>query len=176
MAGDTLQFTKLFGQYPISDGWSLSYAIAGANVLKWQSSYVTNDGTTFTVTVPNTITADLKPGAYEVTAILTGTAATVSAGQRVTIPVPKLIVAADPAKVADGERVSHAARSLPIIEAQIEGRLSADMQRYVIHGREVGKIPILELRRFRRIYRIALWKENHPDRTAPARKMSFNVV
>jgi len=154
----------------------LSYAVAGPSVLKWQTTYVTNDGTTFTVTVPNTITADLKPGSYELTAILTGTAATVSAGQRITLPITKLLVLVDPAKVADGERVSHAARTLPIIEAALEGRLTADMQRYVIHGREVQKIPIEQLRRFRRMYRVALWKENHPDRTAPARKVQFNVV
>ena len=110
-AGDTWQWQRAFDDYPIGDGWLLSYGLNGLDVLTWNPSWATNDGATWTITIPKASTG-LKAGSYEVTAILTGSAGGtgLSNGQRVTFPRPPLVVLPDPAGQAAGARVSHAAR------------------------------------------------------------------
>jgi hypothetical protein len=172
-AGDTWQWQRSFDDFLISDGWALSYGINGPKHVVWNPAWVTNDGSIFTVTIPPATTTALTLGTYELIAILTGSGS--YAGQRVSIKLPPIIVLPDPALAVDGSRVSHAATVLPIIEAALSGRLSADMQRYMIAGREVTKIPIAELRQLRAQYRRELWRENHPTRSAPMRKVIFRV-
>lgn len=178
IAGDTWQWQKSLADYPISDGWVLSYGINGPKAVGWTPGWATNDGTTWTVVIPKASTSPLTPGSYEVTAILTGSVAGTGAsnGMRESFRLPQLVVLPDPAAQADGTRVSHAAKVLPLIEAAIEGRVPADMQHYMIHGREITKIPILDLRRLRRVYRAELWRENNPTKTAPTRKVRFAPV
>lgn len=174
-AGDTWQWTKDPGDYLIADGWVLSYRINGPKALAWDATWATNNGSRWTIAIPKATTAGLTAGSYELTAVYTGSAAGTGAsnGLRRVFPLRPLVVLPDPAAQTDGSRVSHAATLLPLIEAAIAGRVPADMQAYTLGGRQITKIPIRELRKLRRQYRAELWRENHPERSAPARKVRF---
>ena len=63
-AGDTAQWQRTFAGYLISDGWVLSYAINGPKALAWNGAWVTNDGNSWTVTIPPASTALMDSGNF----------------------------------------------------------------------------------------------------------------
>lgn len=58
---------------------------------------------------------------------------------------------------------SHAQIVLENIEAALENRSSVDVQQYQIAGREIVKIPILELMEIRKQYNAELAQEKAAD-------------
>lgn len=143
-AGDTWQWTASSPDFPVSEGWTLSYVIAGVSVLTWDASWVTDDGTEYTVEVPSTATAVLSPGRYEVTRVWTGTST--YAGQRFTETEAPLTVLADPGAVAPGDRVAFAETNLAAVQAAITARLAGDQpEEYTIGNRSVKRMSLAEL-------------------------------
>jgi len=55
--------------------------------------------------------------------------------------------------------MSHAKTMLDAIEAVLEGRIDSDVEQYQIAGRQITKIPILELKKLRDDYRAEYKKE-----------------
>lgn len=147
-AGSTATWTVSSATYPVAEGWALSYAFNGASTLSWSSGYVSNDGSTHTVTLPPAATLPLSPGRYEVTRIWTGSGS--YAGQRFDEALPPLTIVADPATQRPGSRLAFAEKNLAAVEAAITARLCGDQpEEYEIGGRSVTKIPIAELRKIR---------------------------
>lgn len=58
-----------------------------------------------------------------------------------------------------GFLMSHAKTMLDAIEAVLEGRIDSDVEQYQIAGRQITKIPILELKKLRDDYRAEYKKE-----------------
>lgn len=171
-AGDTWAWTASFADFPVSDDWVLSYALVSTSnatqaPLTWDPSYVTDDGTRYTVTIPATITAALVAGGYRLTAFLT------LSSQRFTVYTGALLVEADAATLAVGEGRTHSEKVLSYIEAVIEGRATADVESYQINGRALNRTPIEQLLKLRARYRTAVWKERNPGRTMPGYQVSF---
>lgn len=64
-------------------------------------------------------------------------------------------------------------RTLAVVEAAIQGRLTADIQAYQIAGRSVSKIPIAELRTIRGELKAAIWRQNNPGQLGVPHKVAF---
>lgn len=173
-AGDTWTWLKSFRDYVPTEGagtWTLSYAIVGVDKLVWSASWLTTGTGDWTVTIPAASTTGLGAGTYRWTAILTGGGTL--AGQRVTPETGVLTVLANPATLKAGDTLSSAAKNLAIVEAKLEGRLTADLESYSIGGRSVSSIPIGELYALRARFREELWRERHPDKAGPVRLVAF---
>lgn len=153
--------------FPAADSWVLSYAIRGPDAPAWDASWLTTSGAEHTITIPAATTALLTAGRYELTRVWT------LSGVIHHQPVPPLTVQANPVTAAAGERVSHAERTLAVIEAALEGRLSDDIQFYMIAGRQVQKIPIDELRKLRAAYRLEVYRARNPGRAYPSVAVRF---
>jgi hypothetical protein len=160
-AGSTWLWTASSSDYPVSEGWALSYAILGSSKLTWVAGYVTNDGVTHTVTIPATVTTLFAAGRYEVTRIWTGSGT--YAGKVYSESCPPLTVAADPSIASPGDRVAFAEANLWAVESAITARLAGDQpEEYAIGGRSVTKIPLTELFALRGQLSSELWKLRNP--------------
>lgn len=163
-AGATWTWTLQDPNYPISEGWALSYAINGAGTLTWSGSWVTDDGATFTVAVPAASTAGLPAGRYEVTRIWAGSGT--YSGRVDLVGLPSLVVEANPTTAQPGDRIAFAESNLEAVECAIAARLKGDQpEEYSIGGRSVVKMKLIDLYRVRRSLQDELWKLRHPGQT-----------
>lgn len=144
IAGDTWAWTDTSTIYPASEGWVLSYVLAGPNVLEWDPAWATVSGGTTTIDIPGTATRALAAGTYRLTAIYT------LGATRYSVRCGAVTVAADPASLAAGDTVSWAERTLAVIEAFLGGHLEGGVQYYMIGTRQVGAIPLEDLWKIRR--------------------------
>lgn len=156
-AGTTWTWTRQFSDYPIADGWALSYAIRGASVLTWSPTWVTDDGSTWTVLIPAASTAALAAGAYDWAAYVTSGANKYVAASGVLRVLPDLETA------SAGDRQAHAEKMVALIEAELERRLTGvasggtgGIESYSIGGRAVTRMSAAELRQLLGQYRAEL--------------------
>ena len=63
-AGNTLQFSRNFADYPASDGWSLSYVLRGNLDLTQANFAAVANGKAFSIHLLPAITSDGTPGTY----------------------------------------------------------------------------------------------------------------
>ena len=135
------------GDYPTSEGWTLKLIVFGAdpvsNPLSLTATVVVN---AFQFAATATQTAQLPIG--QATAVITASLN----GSTYEVLRKPLTLLFDPASVAPGGTRSHAAKMLSVIEAALEGRLTADIETYSIAGRSVSKIPVRELMALRKRY------------------------
>lgn len=166
-AGETVQWTKTVADYLSTDGWSLIYSIRGATVFPDVTATPVSDGS-YSITIPTTSTTGLKPGRY-----VWASHAYKAGTPPLRYPIDRGVIIVTADLGAAETVVSHAAEALPIVEAAIKGRLTGDMQQYMIAGRSITKIPIMELYALRAFYRAELAKERGPKRTNPRRLVTF---
>lgn len=155
-AGDTWLWKRTIPDYPNSEGWTPKYAIRGTDALVWDAGWAVAAGEEWTFTIPAASTA-LTPGTYEWALIVTGSGA--YAGRVATVESGVFEVLPNLDTAGPGDRRSHAVKTLEIIEAAIEGRLTSDMEEYVIMGRQVKRIPARDLVRLRGVYRAKVYRE-----------------
>lgn len=172
VAGTTVKWHRSFEDFPASQGWSyVFYANGAAN--KFQIAATTNpDGNSFDIVIPASLTASIAAGRYQCAEVLTST----DDPPQVVHPqkdMMELLVEANVATASAGAFVSHIERALPIIEAAIEGRLTADIENYQIQGRSISKIPIVELIRYRGMYKSKLYQLQNPGRLGPSVEIAF---
>lgn len=144
-AGTTVKYTRNYSDFPASDGWALTLAIRGAAVRDYTAAVV-NGSHVFTLPATGgTGTDGLTPGDYvwEERASKAG-----------EVYVPKgargdVRILANTATAIAGELQSKAEKDLAVVDAKINGRLTADLEQYQIAGRAVTKIPIKELYQIR---------------------------
>lgn len=124
-AGDTWTWDIFPGDFPSSEGWTISYAFAGNGVLTWSSSYVAANGAGYRITIPTSATGltpgnfkwacfatlsgaryDVNSGVIEVLrdlATATGTQAQTHDEQMVALLEAALILRASPTSTTGGE-------------------------------------------------------------------------
>lgn len=164
IAGDSWQWDIAYGDYPASDGWALAYAFRGPTDLDTGSGDVTVDADGWQVRIPATVT-NLTAGPYRLIGYVTkGT-------ERFTVYDAALLVLPNPVTAVNAQ--SHAERTLAVIDAAIEGRLTADIESYQIHGRSVSKIPMSELVKLRAIYASAVERERNPGQFGRSVEVHF---
>jgi hypothetical protein len=139
----------------------LSYAIAGKSALVWNSGWVTNDGSTFTVIVPFATTGALEAGRYEVTRIWTGSGT--YSGVKYFERLDPLTIMPDASTAMPGDRTTFAEINLAYVEAAISARLSGDEpEEYTIGGRSVRKMTLADLKAMRATLQNELFRLRHP--------------
>ena len=160
-AGSTWTWTASSTEYPVSEGWVLSYSVAGVDVPTWSTGWISNDGSIHTVTIPYGTTATLRPGRYELSRIWTGASA--YSGVRYVEALPPLTVTANPSTVAPGDRVAFAEANLAAVEAALTARYAGDQpEEYSIGGRSVKKMSVADLEKSRGRLQAELWRLRHP--------------
>jgi hypothetical protein len=165
-AGTTLKLRRSFGDYPASDGWSMSLLLRGAGTLDVAA---TADGTDFLVILSATATAGLAAGTYRWTERVS------KAGEVYTAASGTVDVTLDMGAAGAGEGQTHAERTLALIEAAIEGRIPQGMESYTVGGRQVQKIPLVELSKLRGIYAARVWRQKNPGQLTPGLKVVFRA-
>jgi hypothetical protein len=165
VAGDTWTWTHQSATYLVSEGWALSYSIRGVSSLAWDTTYVTNDGTLWTVTIPATVTAALAQGSYVVERHYT------LAGARYTDPLPSLEVKPDAATASVGALQSFNEKMLAALKSLLypaSGAVS-DVDSYTIHSRQITKMSRLDLQKWYDIYLARVTREKNGGRNASIR-------
>lgn len=175
IAGDTLLFSVSYGDFPVSEGWTLSMTLAGVGTLQTESGEITeDDGTTWTVTIPASRTRTLaaKPGVYRWFHYMTGSGS--YSGRRYTVAEGRIEVLLNPADAADGDFQFQEEKDLAVVEARLAGRLTDDMQAYTIRGRQVVLIPYQELVAERARLKRAVWKLRNPGLAMPVLRRVYH--
>lgn len=153
-AGTTFKLDRQFRDYPAAD-WTYTLYLAGYSVLN-QAATADADGITQHIVIAASATAALLPGSYRYIGRLSATD-----GEVFDIEEGQIVVQADIATQVAGDAVTHAEKTLAVIEAAIGGRLTKDIEHYSIAGRSVSKIPISELVKLRGTYAALVWKQNN---------------
>jgi hypothetical protein len=125
--------------FPPADGWALSYALRGPGSLDVAA---TADGDGYAVAVAAAETAALPAGFYRWAAYVTS-----GAGERYEVETGALQVAPNFAASSDGR--TRAERELAAVEDVLAGRISADVEHFMINGRQVARMPMAELTKMR---------------------------
>lgn len=154
VAGDTVEFTDSYEDYPASDGWTLTYVLRGASSL---NATGTADGDEWTVTFSANQTALLQPGRYEYAAFVS------LDGERYTVANGRVDVRPNLITAMAGDKVSRLEKLVAVLDEAILGRYTDDMQSFSISGRNLTLIPISELRMHRGEYARELWRLKNPQ-------------
>lgn len=162
-AGTTVKLSITLSSYPADDGWALTLYLAGAKLASWTGAPI---GKSFAFTLDAATTGTLTPGVYR-WELRPSKAGEVYAPEFGSIEVLRNIASA-----LAGDFQSHDERTLAVIEAALEGRLTADLESYQIHGRSVVKIPVLELAKLRAEY-AARVELKRGGKLGPTVRMSF---
>lgn len=173
VAGDSWLWTARYGDYPSSEGWTLSYAFRGAGLLNTTSGECTVASDTWTVNVPASRTEDLPAGAYRWAAYMTGSGS--YAGRRHQVATGVLTVLPNAAIATEGQLQTSNERTLEALRCVIEGRVTDDVQMTQINGRLITNIPILEVQRLIGVYERRVWKERNPGKM-PVTRVVFRGV
>lgn len=156
-AGDTWLWKETFPEYPSSEGWTPQYLIRGAGRLEWSAAFAVASGEEWTITIPAATTADLPAGRYEWSILMVGSGA--YAGRSHTLASGILIVLPNLATAVAGARQTYSERTLEVIRAKLEGRVTEDIQTYMIGARQVGKLDIRELMRLEAVFAARVKRE-----------------
>lgn len=147
-AGDSWEFDIAdHSDYPIADGWTLTYSLrrvsgspdaTGSLTFDITSSHVTQDGTTNEVRVPATDTARLRSGVWEWYAHYT------LSPDRFTVRSGRFEVLADMATLEATESSDEV--ELRLVRTAIQDLLTAGVSSYQLNGRAVNKLDLPALR------------------------------
>ena len=172
VAGDTWTWTHQAADFPISEGWALSYSIRGASALTWSASWVTDDGALWTVAIPAASTASITAGAYVFERHYTGSGT--YAGQRFTVELDRLDVDADAATAAAGTLQSLNEKMLAALASLLypSSGVVSDVDSYQIHGRAITKMSRLDLQKWYDIYAARVKREQSGGRN-PSIRIAF---
>lgn len=163
-AGETVKFRRSFADFPASEGWSYSFHMNGATATLHRDGIA--NGQAFTVTI-NPSDA-LPEGAYRYIERIA------KDGEVHTVGSGVVEVELDLATAPAGATLTHAERTLQVIEKVIEGRLPVDLQQYTIAGRVVTKIPIEQLLRMRGTYKAIVWRQHNPGKLGEVAEVTFS--
>lgn len=174
-AGDTVKWSKSFGDYSAADGWVLTYEFRSSSVRKTIvcTTYETTD---FLATISATVSATFPAGEYYVFA-----RAELS-GEKYTVWEGRITVKPNPAADSSGQdRRSHAKKMLDAIEAMMEGNASRDEQSYEISApgmttRRLQLCPKAELIQFYSYYKQLYQQELNAERIAQGKPSRNRIL
>jgi len=177
-AGTTVKFHRSFGDFSASDGWTYKFHANGPTTRLDVPATINADGQSFDVVIPANVSAlttpsvaSLPAGRYQCAERLTNTNTNEVVDPN--LDSLQLNVEADVSTAPAGAFISHIERTLAIIEAAIEGRLTADMETYTVGGRAISMIKAKELLWFRGHYRSKLFQLKNPGRLGAPVEVAF---
>lgn len=134
-AGDSVAITLTLADYPASDGWSVSWALAGPSVLTVTST-ADDDDHLLDATIAQT--SALTAGLYEWTL-----RATLSTYSRV-FSTGRITIDPDLASAGDGDFTSWEETTIVVLRAAIAGTIEGGMKMHMINGRQVMELSLEE--------------------------------
>jgi hypothetical protein len=180
--GESVAWTRLFPNYPSSDGWSIVYNIRGPVALDITCVPDLVDGTAYTATVTPATSETLTAGSYwwQVFALQIEDipdpeedGPTELVVERELLESGMLTVTPSLAKVSgtyDGR--SYARTVLDAIESVIQGKASQDQLNVTIGPTTVGRLTPDQIEKWRAIYRQEVNAEEVADRIARGEDVS----
>lgn len=153
-AGTTLKVHRAFPDYPASGGWAYKVWFNGLDTFSAVGVAAADDG--FDIAIAPTDTATKRASDYSFVERLTNA----GTGEVYDVGEGMIRLSLNIAIAAAGATMTHEARTLAVIEAALEGRLSSDTQSYQIAGRAVVKIPITQLRKLYGEYKLAVARQS----------------
>jgi hypothetical protein len=166
VAGDTSLWYKSLNDYSIADGWALKYRLVGASIDVSKTADPASG--TWLVTIAAN---DLIAIVADVTARLIGWVE--KGAEKWTVYDDFVRVKPNVRTATDAQLKTTEERTLAVLDAACEGRLSADIETYQISGRAVNKIPVKELHVLRGIYRSIVWRQQNPTASHPTHEVRF---
>jgi hypothetical protein len=155
-AGDTVKWTRQYGDYPASAGWQLSYYLRVPNqapkVIAFATE-ITASGDSFAVVIPASTSANFTQGNYKWAAFVTKGEERFEVGTGVMLIKPNL------ATNTPTDDRSHVQKVYEALCAVIENRATADDQSYTIGGRSLTRMTVRELLDFKKEYGTLLAQE-----------------
>ena len=138
--------------YPQSDGWALHYRLRGPGTADITPTFQTSgdDAEHWLAEVAASASAAIAAGRYRLYGYVAGSGDYANRIEPVSDTVVEVLP--DPRTAQPGDFQTHAERTLAVIEAALEGRLTSDIESYQIAGRAVNKIPVRDLTRLRGQY------------------------
>ena len=164
VAGTTVRWHRSFDDYRASDGWTYTFYAIGATDKFQIAATINPDTNSFDIVVPAALTTSLAGGRYQCGEVLNNSTLSPPEQAQPSKDRLELLIELSVASASPGAFITHVERTLAIIEAAIEGRMTADLETYQIAGRSVSKIPIKELLGFRGLYRSKLYQLQNPGR------------
>jgi len=164
--GDTLTLSYSLADYS-SQTYDIWVALRGASAVDIKTGTsgvtVTKSGGNFSIVVTAATTAGWTAGKYSY-AVYAGKS---SWAERYIVYSGRVTVVENIAtQVAGYDGRSHAQKALDAIEAVLENRASRDQSQYSIAGRQITKMTIDELLKFRNYYRSEVEAERLAERAA----------
>jgi len=174
-AGVTVKFHRGFNDYPPADGWTYKIYFNGAtDVFSADGVIDPKDSSAWLVTI-NPSDSEVDPGLYRYVERVSSSGGTevYDAGEGVVQILPDLATA--PA----GATLSFAEKMLAQIEAEIQARVTADVEEYSVQasslggGRSVKKIPMVELQKLRGYYGAMVRRKKNPGTIGAQVRVDF---
>ncbi len=145
--GDTWQWIIRSDRYPASDGWTLTYDLAGASQMSFAAT-TDPDSTSYDILVAQATTQLILPGLYTWNASVRATAGTY-AGQKFTVERGTFRIVSNYATAGPGTKQAFAEQMLWRVEAEMLARMpgtGAGHVSYSLEGRAISKYSLQELR------------------------------
>lgn len=159
--GDTVKWKKSLPDYPVTDGWDLSYELinSGQRIVINASG----SGADHLVVIAATASIAYAPGIYDWRARAS------KSGETYTVGTGRCTIAQGFGAVSDAR--SQARRTLEAIDATLEGRATSATEMYEIQTpgggmRKLKHVPIQELLVLRDRYRADVAREDAAARSA----------
>ena len=144
--GETLEWTKSLEGYPASE-WALNYYFRGAG--KGFNAAATVEGDDFHVAVDESVTAEMAVGTYYWEAWVSNGSDELMVARGETRVLQNLKTMPVTSIFDDRSQVK---KNLDALDALLAGRITKDVQLYVIGNRQLQHIPVEQLIRLRETY------------------------
>jgi hypothetical protein len=171
-AGDTVSWLRTVADYPAADGWTLKYQIkgTGSSAVAISDITATTDASgAYAVTIPASSTDDYTVGGkYRLFGWVVN-----GSSERHAVYDSWITIFPNVAAATAVQLQTQAESDLAAIDAAIEGRLSSDLQDYMVAGTQITKIPIEMLYRLRASARAQVWREQNRGKFAPTVQVSY---
>lgn len=167
-AGDTWKWKRSLDHYSAADGWVLTYKLINAS--GDIDITASADGSDHLVSESAATTAAYAAGKYRWQGYVT------KGAERYAIGRGEIEVLPDLATETTYDDRTHARKVLDAIEAVIEGRASQDQMSYSINNRQLSRMPIEDLLKFRGVYRAEVQAEMNKEKIALGRPVKTKLV
>lgn len=166
-AGETVSWTRVAGDFPVSEGYTLKAYFAGPSVFTVEAT-VDGDGYLFEI-LPAT-TSGKTPGTYLWRIYAEkGEGATL---ERYLVADGTVVLDPDFTTAVAGTHTAFAETMVAAIRARMEGRLEADLESYGLAGRQAQMIPYERLHIELGIWNGKLYRAQNPGKR-PTREVRF---
>jgi len=169
-AGDSVRWKRSLGDFPASQGWTLSYVL-----VKEGTPPITvtaqADGDDHAVSIAPTVSAQYAPGVYRWQAFVEKDA------DRFTIGEGTIEIKADFATQTMGfDARSHVQRMVDALRARLEKRASNDQMEMMVGGEKLALIPMHRVRELLSSYETQLAIERKAERIAKGLGGGGNIL